>query len=284
MDLKLIADSLNSSFTTSLVGALAGAFAGAYAAQKVANRSKVKDQLTSELRHINAAVSISFGVTNTALMAKGQHIKPLRDKYLSEVNRHKEWMERRRTGQIQGNVPYELSMNLTFIPRVFTTIEPLKSLVFTSVQASSKVVNLLLSLEDYLQQLDRSIENRHRMINEFKERRFPAGAEEVHIYLGLPFGDGHRSVEYGATLDAMSQYVDDVIFYSSELAKELSARGKEVQARYRRLFNDPPPEVSSIDLSIAKERGLLPPAERYEDWLSAFRKTDERIAWWQRDA
>lgn len=272
--LKFFSEALNSSFSTSLVGALAGAFAGAYAAQKVADRAKVKDQLTTELRHINAAVSIAFGVTNTALMAKSQHIKPLHDKYVSEVHRHKDWVDRRRTGQIQGNSPYELRMDLTHIPRVFTTIEPLRSLVFSSVQASSKVVNLLISLEDYLQQLDRSIENRHRMINDFKERKFPAGAEAVDMYLGLPFGEGHRSDEYGATLHAMSQYVDDVIFYSSELVKDLSVRGKEVQSQYKKLFRDPAPTVSGIDLSIAKERGLLPSAERYNDWLSAFQKTE----------
>lgn len=275
-DLKVFLEVLNSSFSTSLVGSLAGAFGGAYAAQKIADRAKLKDQILSELRHLNAAVAISFGVTNTALMAKGQHILPLFDEYVAEIERYR---TREQTGVAAGvRGVYELRMNLVTIPHLSIATDSLKGLVLSSVQVSSKVINLFTSLEDYLNQLNNAIDYRHRLIQDIREGKLPQGAGPEHIYLGIPFGNGHSSVEYGATLDAMRQYVDNVIFYSATLAQELFDRGKVLQEEYRKRFSDPAPDVSSIDLSIAKERGLWPSEEKYADWLSAFQKAEKKAS------
>lgn len=274
-DFNVLLEVLNSSFSTSLVGSLAGAFGGAYAAQKIADRAKFKDQILSELRHLNAAVAISFGVTNTALMAKGQHILPLFDEHAAEIQRYRA-MEQTGVGAGINTAVYELRMNLVTIPRLSIAIDSLKNLVLSYVHVSSKAINLLTSLEDYLNQLNNAIDYRYKLIQDIREGRLPKGARPEHIYLGIPFGNGHSSAEYGATLDAMRQYVDNVIFYSATLAQELSDRGKVLQKEYRRRFRDPAPDVSGIDLSIAKKRGLWPSEEKYADWLSAFQAAEKK--------
>src|SRR5689334_19372520 len=58
-----------------------GAFAGAYGAQIITERSKLREELTKEIRNTNAAISISFGICNFLLSMKHQHVKDLKEKY-----------------------------------------------------------------------------------------------------------------------------------------------------------------------------------------------------------
>ncbi len=49
----------NTTFATALIGSLAGAFAGAYGAQRIAERSKTKELLLTEIRNTNAAITVA---------------------------------------------------------------------------------------------------------------------------------------------------------------------------------------------------------------------------------
>src|SRR5690349_16473622 len=71
----------NSAFTTSLVGALAGAFAGARAAQVIAERSKLRDEISKQIRDTNAAMVVSFTIANSVLALKKQHVAELKTSY-----------------------------------------------------------------------------------------------------------------------------------------------------------------------------------------------------------
>ena len=52
----------NTTFATALIGSLAGAFAGAYGAQRIAERSKTKELLLTEIRNTNAAIMVAYVV------------------------------------------------------------------------------------------------------------------------------------------------------------------------------------------------------------------------------
>lgn len=71
-------DFFNSAFFTAIftaiAGSFAGAFAGAVAAQRIADKTRNKDELLKEIRATNAATMIAFGVCNSILLAKKQHI------------------------------------------------------------------------------------------------------------------------------------------------------------------------------------------------------------------
>ena len=82
----------NSSFATSLVGAIAGAFAGAYVAQRVAERAKLRYELALEVRHVNAALGLAFGIANSAIATKSQHVLPLKQAYEDEKRRQEAWI------------------------------------------------------------------------------------------------------------------------------------------------------------------------------------------------
>ena len=82
----------NSAFSTSLVGALAGAYFGARSAQRVAERGKVRDELTKEIRNVNAAIALSFGIANSMLALKKQHVAALKNDYDTERQRHEDYL------------------------------------------------------------------------------------------------------------------------------------------------------------------------------------------------
>lgn len=139
---------VNSNFTTSLVGALAGAFAGAYGAQRVADRSKLRQDLQTEIRNTNAAIALAFGIANSALSCKKQHFLPMRDKYQKEQTRYKEWITKRRIGAIQGNARFEIRADLVLFPDLCPPIEPLQELVFSKITSTSRVINLTSTLNE----------------------------------------------------------------------------------------------------------------------------------------
>src|ERR1700761_3778509 len=78
----------NSNFFTAVAGALAGAFGGAWAAQRIAESSKLRDELVKEIRNTNAAASILYGIANAHLGLKKQFVKALYDNYRDEQTRH----------------------------------------------------------------------------------------------------------------------------------------------------------------------------------------------------
>lgn len=71
----------NSVFVTAILGSLAGALGGAVAAQRIADKTRNKDELLKEIRATNAATMVAFGVCNSVLLAKKQHIVALRETF-----------------------------------------------------------------------------------------------------------------------------------------------------------------------------------------------------------
>lgn len=261
---------LESSFTTALVGSLAGAFAGAYAAQRISERSKKREQLIQDIRCLNAATALAHGIANSAMSTKKQHVAPSFAAYSQEIERHGLWLQSRLSGQVQGNTPFDLKMDLQTIPKIKVPVKPLQDLVFTFVPSTPLIVNLTLSLTEFLELLETAMNDRDRQISEFRRGIFPAGASNVDLYLGLPYAEGHVNNEFGSALNAINSYVDDVIFFSSELALRLTSEARHLQSKFRIAFSDVPPKVLEVDLRSAQEAGLLPAREKYEGWLEGF--------------
>ena len=272
----------NSAFTTSLVGALAGAFAGARAAQLIAERGKLRDETSKQIRDVNAAMVLSFTIVNDVLALKKQHVREMSSTYNSEVERYKEYKAKRLTGQIQGNVPYELKLDLRTFPTGISPIAVLQEIVFSKTGATGRPLSLASSLSSSLANLNVAIARRNELIEDFKRDRLPQGANIVSMYLGLPYEGGHVNQEYGDIVSGIASYTDDAIFFSHLLCQDLRAHGLKVVETHKKLFKDAPLRVNEIDFRKAEEGGLLPAKDDYNTWFEAFvERKHPTQRWWQ---
>ena len=275
----------NSTFTTSLVGALAGAYFGARSAQRVAERSKVRDDLVKEIRNVNAATALSFGIVNGMLELKKQHVAQLKSSHNHDLQRHQEYMAKRESGEIQGNAPYALKIDFRKLPMVNQPISLLRDIVFGRLSTSGRALNLVASLEGALDSLNTSIAQRNHLIKMFEAGEFPPGADLPAMYLSLPYNGGHVNQQYADIVGATASYTDDAIFFSCLLCKDIQEYGNGVAATFRTSLKKTPPRVFEVDFKQAEEGGLLPKDDEYKTWFTAFQKlpTPKR-RWWQRAA
>jgi hypothetical protein len=73
---------------------------------------------------------------------------------------------------------------------------------------------------------------------------------------------------------AIHSYVDDIIFFGSLLCGDLVAHGNSVHEEYTKRFRKGAPNVSTVDFSGLREKGIIPSESQYTDWLNAFVKQD----------
>jgi hypothetical protein len=275
----------NTAFATSLVGALAGAFAGAYMAQRIAERGKLREALVPELRSVNAAIALASEIVNTLLALKAQHVASINSAYLAECTRYKEYMAKRATGQIQGNMPFPLQVDFRYTPTLSTPVEMLRDLVLGKISATGRPLHLAASLPEALRNLNASIARRNEFIEHFKGRHFPAGTDPVALYLGLASADGRASQGYGDTLSEISSFADDALFFGELLCRDLRDYGQGLAERLGKLLKATPPRVHAVDFSKAKADNLIPKDEDYASWLTAFEPPAKaKRRWWKRGA
>jgi hypothetical protein len=256
------------------VGSLAGAYAGAYAAQKIALRAKVRDEVVREVRNLNAAISLAAGVASSAFNLKAQHIVDIHATYVAERERFAVWTKKRSTGEVQGDGRFELKLDLRTAPTLNTPIDVLSPLVYGSVSATGRPLNLCAALAGAIQNLNVAIAQRSQLIETIKAGQLPAGADLVSLYLGLPYGGGHVNQEFGDYLAGIASYVDDVIFFSTQLCADLTKYGEELITRHKKNFKLGTLSVSRTDFSEQQAAHLLPDESRYQTWFTGFQKRE----------
>lgn len=259
----------NSAFTTSLVGALAGAYAGATAAQRIAERAKERDQLLTQIRNTNAAIMVAFGICNAAISLKKQQTKALCESFFAKKVELTEFQRKRKAGGIASDTPFEFQADLRSLQVPLVPIDVLRTQVYEKLSVSGRPLALVATLAGALTSLSDTITNRNQLIESFKRlnpETLPA------LYFGLPYGDGHVSTEYADTIEAIHNLIDDVIFFSNLLCRDLTKHGNKILDKYKSRFNDKLETIHTIDFANAKTVGLMPHDEQYVDWLSGFQE------------
>lgn len=264
-------DFANSAFLTSLVGALAGAFAGATAAQKIAERSKLRDELLREMRNTNASIALAFALCNSLLALKKQHIRGLKEGHDAQSAELIEFKRKRLAGEVSLTQPIEFVFNLFSIQLQPLETETLKTIVFERLTIVGRPLNLVVTLAQTLEGLAESVQRRNDLIAGYKARGTP-GTELVNDYFGLPLSDGQINLDYPETLKAIYDQTDDGIFFSSLLCKDLQEHGEEIAARFKKTFNDSPPNISECDFTTVLTGNLMPDEANYADWERGFVK------------
>jgi hypothetical protein len=262
----------NSSFFTALIGSLAGAFAGAIAAQRIVERSKAREELLQKILSTNAALSVAFSIISSLLSLKKQHVKALKETFESDRAAIKEHKRKRLIGQIQGNAEYRFTADFRSIPQTTLPTLVLQDLVFFKAGVMGRPLALVSAIQEAVALLNGSIIQRNLLIEKFKLSAFEAGADNVSLYFGLPYGGGHLNQEYPDSISAISSYVDDGIFFTHLLAADLQNHGNLLLTDFRKRFRGKSPRVTELHFDKAAEDDLMPSIARYEDWLKSFSK------------
>lgn len=260
----------NSAFVTSLLGALAGAFAGATAAQRIAERSKHREELLREMRNVNAAIALAFGICNTLLALKKQHVKSLKETYDVQKAALLEFERQRNAGEIQRDKVFKLKSDLqTLNPQSFP-MDTLRMVVFERLSIIGRPLNLVVTLSQTVQNLEESLSKRNSLIESYKTVLANDTQHISTLYLGLPYGEGHINLDYPGTIDAIYSQTDDGIFFSNLLCKDLHAHGNRLADEFKKKFKDNPPCISEVDFTAVSTIELMPDEKNYADWTKAF--------------
>ena len=63
------------------------------------------------------------------------------------------------------------------------------------------------------------------------------------LYFGFPFDHGQVNQEYADMMEAIYNQADDIIFFSSQLCKELSEHGDELATSFKKHFGRNVPRI-----------------------------------------
>ncbi|MFK9007581.1 hypothetical protein [Pseudomonas pergaminensis] len=269
----------NSSFTTSL----AGAFAGAIAAQRIAEKGKFRDELVKEFQATNAVISLAAGMASQAMALKKQHVRALKSAYDNDQKNFEAHKEKIFGRQIASNTTFEIKPNLLYLQEISPPIAKLQDIVLSRLSAVGRTISVVTALADSVGNLNGALSRRNELLNTFKNNQFPEGATFHHMYLGLPYGETHTNQEYGGSVEAISLYTDDIIFFSIKLCEDLRDHGETLKKRYKSRLRGSPPRISTVDFEKPRQDGLVPKDEDYVDWLSGFVTVQKASSkWWHR--
>ena len=263
----------NSIFFTAIAGSFAGAFAGAVAAQRIANKTRNKDELLKEIRATNAATMIAFGVCNSILLAKKQHIVALRESF----NQHRVAARAAIAAQQAGHGDvFEFLGDFRTFDILSLPLPILQTQVFEKLSVQGRPLLLLTTLDQSVGGLNEAIRKRNQLVETFKARPpspspSPASSEFLALYFGFPF-QGRTDQQYSDTIEAMYKQADDAIWFSAKLCSDLTAHGDQLSVTFKNKFGNGAPRIHKPDFTKATEENLMPSDDDYGDWLRMFVK------------
>lgn len=163
-----IKDFFNSVFFTAISGSLAGAFAGAYGAQRIAERAKYREQMLKEIRDTNAAITVSFGVCNSLLSIKKQHVKSLKVEFETQRVNLLVFQQKRELGQISKDEIFHFKVDLQTLSLPPLPVDILQNQVFEKLSLVGRPLSLTTTLSQTMHSLSASLEKRNQLIESYK--------------------------------------------------------------------------------------------------------------------
>lgn len=258
-------DFFNSVFFTAIAGSLAGAFAGARAAQRIAEKTRNKEELLREIRNTNAATMVAFGICNSLISAKKQHIKSLKEGFDQQKILAKDALSKQQAGQ--GSV-FEFHADFRTLPALNLPTSILQKQIFEKLSLHGRPIALITTLSQSIDGLNLVLMKRNQLVELYKASALPAN-QLLALYFGFPM-NGQTNQEYPDTIEAIYRQTDDGIFFSSQLCGELSEHGDQLSAAFKKRLGKGGPRVTKPDFAKAKDAGLMPSDADYADWFNMF--------------
>lgn len=270
--LFVVGEFFNSAFSVALVGSAAGAIGGAIAAQKIIEKTKRRDLFLSEFRSTNAAIVVSYSICNAMLSLKKNFVRPLYQQFNEGVDAIHNFNERKELGELGQDEQFLAEVDFKLFECPSVPVETLKDLVFNRISEHGRPLAALAHLDGVLASLDKVILKRETLVEEFKKHE--NSFTFFYLYYGLTRPDGNTNEEYADTVEAIHEYTDDAIFFSKLICDDLVAHGNLLIAKNSKLAKKSP-KVSYADFSGAEDLQLMPPKNKYEDWLGGFLKFEQ---------
>lgn len=262
----------NSSFFVALISTLFAAFAGAFGAQVIIEKAKNKEILLKEIRNTNAAIMVAFGICNSFLSLKKQHIKSLKETFDQQKKALDDFKIGRRNGTVDKDQAFEFQADFPTITPLLIPTDVLQSIVFENISLNGRPLSLATTLTQTAYSVNDSLQKRNQLIDEYRAKSPLPDNILVPIYFGLPDGNGHIDNSYPATIDAIYSQTDDCIFFSNLLSQDLVQHGEEIRKGYIKKFGKTVPTINKPDFTKAEQSGLMPDAKNYVDWIDMFVK------------
>lgn len=254
---------------TAVVGFVTGA-AGTVFGAWLTSRAAHKRRIVDELKALRAAYSLSQTITNSALAIKGQHIKPMKDRFdraqIEFMIAH--W----------NRTPLNLSLDLNTLSMTSLPTDRLMTTVFEKCLVNMKCMSLAVQMHASAEDLRASIKTRNELIDGFQKNKPPTHAERIQFYFGYPGGEAIDQ-RFRNNIDALIHQVDDCITFSMMLCEELLKRYNGVHGRYKYRFRLGLNKMTAGDWSESAAKNLIPPRELWSDWDEKFIFLPSR---WQR--
>jgi hypothetical protein len=165
-----IKEFFNSVFFTAIAGSLAGAFAGAYGAQLIAEREKYREQLLKEIRGANTAIMLSFGICNSLLGVKKQHVKTLKEDFDNQKKTLLEFIKQRELGLINSQQEFHYKADFQTLSLPPLPLDILNTQVFEKITLTGRPISLTTTLTQTVHNLSESLAMRNKQIEIYKWR------------------------------------------------------------------------------------------------------------------
>ncbi len=272
---------LNSDFVRSLLVAFTGALFGALTAKRIAERTKLKDDLLKEIRNLNAASVVAHSIANAHLALKKQHVKQMYETFVAKRDELNEKRAQLAAGVPSERVPFEIVFDLQSVAPLTQPILPLQTLIFDRVSATAKAIMLMGVLSQTYESLNDTLTTRNGLIETWRQRALPQD-QILPLYFGLPRVGGIDQT-YPTLVDAAYSYADDVICFSKMLGDELAGQASEAKKRFERHFpRAERPLLTTVE--FPEIGGLMPPREKFTDFGRMFREreSEQKAPFWRR--
>lgn len=271
-------ENLRDFFNSNFTAALAGALAGALAAQRIAERAKQRDSQLQEIRNTNAAIVVSFTISNGGLALKKQFVRDIYNTYKGRKAELEDFQKRRAAGQVPPEVAFEFQADFRTLQMPLLPMDVLRTQVYERISVTGRPLALVAALTGAVASLADTIQKRNSLIERFRALG-PAGAAQLPaFYFGLPYGAGHVSTEFSDVIEALHSLTDDVIFFGELLGKDLMVHGNRVLDQYKKVSKRTKERISTLDFAEPRRQGLMPDAANYTDWLRGFPNAAQQVA------
>jgi len=197
------------SIIDTLIAGAFGAFAGAVGAQVIISRGQNKQSLLSELNSVSAALMLSRSICNSFVSLKRQYVRPLQLAFEAANQQYERSLQTGQALQIRSD------LETFYSPR--TPTDALETLVFEKIALRGRGLASAVQLVGAIEALDKIIEQRNSLINDFRVAAPMTLQTYAAKYLGMRDAHGVTDDRYPATLRGLGVLTDDCIFFSQLL-------------------------------------------------------------------
>lgn len=252
-----------------LVAGAVGAWAGSWATQRTINRHQDLNAARAELRAVNHAINLSFTVANHYLGYKRQMTLPMLEAFKA--------VESDVRASISAGAK-EISFQLDFLilPIVDLPVSHLQDIMLEKLPIGGRGLVAAMQLRGAHQNLEDSLRERRQLIETFRSSG-AKGRRLTEFYLGLADADGNVDHRFHDNVLAIAQLVDDCIFFSTVVAKDLYRHGGDLLSRHGRRLGTKRKHLTQWNWD-ERANTLMPKDDNYQDWLKGF---PEPRVWWK---